>query len=89
MGGLLGGFIVATLALLLEQGLEKVSLRNLIGGFIGLVLGIMVANLISNVFLSNLPDYQEITLPLLGGLYGVCGYIGLRIGFKKGEEIQL
>ena len=89
MGGLLGGFIVATLALLLENGLEKVSLRNLIGGFIGLVLGIMVANLISNVFLSNLPDYQEITLPLLGGLYGICGYIGLRIGFKKGEEIQI
>ncbi len=89
IGGLLGGLVVATLALLLEYGLEKASLRNLIGGFIGLALGMMAANLISNVFLSNLPDQQEITLPLLGGLYGVCGYIGLRIGLKKGEEVEL
>ena len=49
----------------------------------------MVANLISNVFLSNLLNHQQITLPLYAGLYGVCGYMGLRIGFKKGEEIQL
>jgi uncharacterized protein YacL len=28
-------------------------------------------------------------LPLLGGLYGVCGYIGLRMGLKKGDEINI
>ena len=87
-GGLLGGFILATLTLLLEHGLKKVSLRNLVGGFIGLVLGIIAANFISNVFFATLLDHQEIVLPLLTGLYGVCGYIGLRIGLKKGDELQ-
>jgi uncharacterized protein YacL len=86
--GFLGGFILATLTLLMESGLKKVPLKNLIGSLIGLVLGMMLANLISNVFFSNLLNQQQITLPLFGGLYGVCGYIGLRIGFKKGEEIQ-
>ncbi|OGP90356.1 MAG: hypothetical protein A2156_00160 [Deltaproteobacteria bacterium RBG_16_48_10] len=86
--GLFCGFLLATLTLLTEGGLKKIPLRNLIGSFIGLVLGLMLVNLISNVFLSNLLNHQQMTLPLLGGLYGVCGYIGLRIGFKKGEEIQ-
>jgi uncharacterized protein YacL len=86
--GLLGGLLLATLTLFLEGGLKRIPLRHLIGSFVGLVLGIMVANLISNVFFSNLLNVQQITLPLLGGLYGICGYIGLRIGFKKGEEIQ-
>jgi uncharacterized protein YacL len=86
--GLLGGLLLATLALFLEGGLKKIPLRHLIGSFVGFVLGMMVANLISNVFFPNLLNDQQIILPLLGGLYGVCGYVGLRIGFKKGEEIQ-
>jgi uncharacterized protein YacL len=86
--GLLGGLLLATLTLFLEGELKRIPLRHLIGSFVGLVLGMMVANLISNVFFSNLLNQQQITLPLLGGLYGVCGYIGLRIGSKKGEEIQ-
>ena len=86
--GLLSGLLIATLTLLMEGGLKNIPLKSLIGSFIGLILGMMTANLVSNVFFSNLPNNQQITLPLLGGLYGVCGYIGLRIGFKKGEEIQ-
>ncbi len=87
--GLIAGFFLAALTLLLEKGLKKIPLRNLLGSFIGLVLGIMIANLISNVFFSNLFNHQQTVLPLLGALYGVCGYIGLRIGFKKGGEIHL
>ena len=87
--GLLGGLLLAALTLLIEKVLKKIPLKNLLGSFIGLILGIMVANLLSNVFLSNLYDYQQIILPLLGVLYGVGGYMGLRIGFKKGEEIHL
>ena len=86
--GLLGGFLLATLTLFLEGGLKKIPLKHLIGSFIGLILGMMVANLISNVFFSNLLNHQQITLPLLAGLYAICGYIGLQIGFKKGEEIH-
>jgi uncharacterized protein YacL len=87
--GLLAGFFLAALTLLFEKGLKKTPLRNLLGSFIGLILGILIANLFSNVFFPNLFNHQQIVLPLLGALYGVCGYIGLRVGFKKGEEIHL
>ena len=87
--GLIGGLLLAALTLLIEKGLKKISLKNLLGSFVGLILGIMVANLLSNGFFSNLYNYQQTILPLLSVLYGVCGYIGLRIGFKKGEEIHL
>ncbi len=87
--GLIGGLLLAALVLLVEKGLKEIPLKNLLGSFIGLILGIFVANLLSNVFFPNLYNHQQTVLPLLGILYGVCGYIGLRIGFKKGEEIYL
>jgi uncharacterized protein YacL len=87
--GLIAGLLLAALTLLLEKGLKKIPLRNLLGSSIGLILGILLANFFSNVFLSNLLNPQQMVLPLLGALYGVCGYIGLRIGFKKGEEIHV
>ena len=87
--GFLGGLFLAALTLLMEKELRKIPLKNLLGSFIGLILGFMVANLISNVFISNLFNHQQITLPLHGGLYGIFGYVGLRIGLKKGEEIHL
>jgi uncharacterized protein YacL len=87
--GLIGGLLLAALTLLIEKGLKKIPLKNLLGSIIGLILGILVAHFLSNVFLSNLYDHQEMALPLLSLLYGVSLYIGLRIGFKKGEEIHL
>lgn len=87
--GLLCGLLLAAVTLLIEDALKKIPLKNLLGSFIGLIFGVVVANLISNVFLSNLFNYQQITLPLYGVLFGVLGYIGLRIGFKKGEEFHL
>ena len=87
--GLIGGVLVASLTLLLEKGLKMIPLKNLLGSFFGLILGILVANLLFNAFFTSLYNHQQIVLPLLGVLYAVCGYIGLRIGFKKGEEIHL
>jgi uncharacterized protein YacL len=87
--GFIGGLLLAALTLLIEKGLKKIPLKNLLGSFIGLILGILVANFLSNVILPNLHNHQEVVLPLLGVLYGVCVYIGLRIGLKKGEEIHL
>jgi uncharacterized protein YacL len=87
--GLLSGVLLATLTLFLEGGLKRIPLKHLIGSLAGLVIGLLVANLISNVFFPSLLDHHQVALPLLSGLYGVCGYIGLRIGFKKGEEVQL
>jgi uncharacterized protein YacL len=87
--GTLAGLLLATSTLLVEEGIRKISLKNLLGSFIGLILGLMVANLIANVFLSNLFNHQQVIFALYGGLYGICGYMGLRIGFKKAEEIHL
>jgi len=87
--GMLGGFLLAGVTLLLESELKKAPLKSLLGSFVGLILGIILANLISNVFFSNLLNHQDMALPLLGGLCGVCGYIGLQIGLKKGEELNI
>ena len=86
--GLLGGLIIASLTFLVEGVLKRIPFRSLVGSLIGLILGMLAANLISNVFFSQLLNHEQITLPLFGGIYGVFGYIGLRMGFKKGEEIQ-
>jgi uncharacterized protein YacL len=87
--GILGGLLLAGSALLMEKRMKRVPLRNLLGSFIGLILGIMVANLISNALFPNLFNNQDMILPLYGLLYGICGYIGIRIGFKKGDEFQM
>jgi len=87
--GILGGLLLAGLALLMEGRMKRVPLRNLLGSFIGLILGIMVANLISNALFPYLFNNQQMILPLYGLLYGICGYIGIRIGFKKGDEFQM
>ncbi len=87
--GLLGGFLLFALTLLLEDRLKKGSLKNLLGSFIGLVLGIILANLISSQSLPYLINERQISaLPLYGLLYGIFGYIGLRIGLKKGGDFQ-
>jgi uncharacterized protein YacL len=49
----------------------------------------MIANLISNALFPNFLNNQQIILPLYGLLYGIWGYIGIRIGFRKGEEFQI
>jgi uncharacterized protein YacL len=73
----------------MERRMKRVPLRNLLGSFIGLILGIMVANFISNALFPNLFNNQQMILPLYGLLYGIFGYIGIRIGFKKGDEFQM
>jgi len=49
----------------------------------------MVANLISNALFPNLFSNQQSIFALYGLLYAICGYIGIRIGFKKGDEFQM
>jgi uncharacterized protein YacL len=87
--GILGGFLVAALALFIEGRMRKVPLRNLLGSLIGLILGILITNLVSNALFPYLFHNQQITLPLYGLFYGICGYMGIRIGFKKGEEFSI
>ena len=87
--GLMSGFLLAGLTLLLERRLKKVPIKNLAGSFIGLILGLIVGHLISDIFSSFLLNYPHLAFPLYGFLYGLCGYLGLLIGYKKAEEVQL
>ncbi|MGQ9647657.1 MAG: PIN/TRAM domain-containing protein [Thermodesulfobacteriota bacterium] len=88
-GGVLGGLLLAGFALWMEGRMKRVPLRNLLGSFIGLILGIMVANFISNALFPNLLGNQEGLFAFYGLLYAICGYLGIRIGFKKAEEFQM
>ena len=87
--GFFGGLLLAALTLMIGNHLRKIPLKNLLGSFIGLILGIIIANLISNVFFSFLSNDQQTALPFYGLLYGICGYIGLLVGLRKGEEVHL
>jgi uncharacterized protein YacL len=89
LAGLVAGFLLAALTLLLEVSLKKIPLKSILGAFIGLVLGIILANLISNVFFTGLINDDRIPVSIYGLLYGVCAYTGLRIGLRKGEEFYL
>lgn len=87
--GSAGGLLLSVLILQMEDRLRNVPFKNLFGSVIGLIFGIIFANLISNAFSPFLLNEQDTALPFLGLLYGMCGYIGLRIGLKKGEEFHL
>lgn len=87
IGGI-GGVMLAGLTLLLEERLKKIPLRCLLGSFIGLGLGLIMAYLIFGIFFSRLIEASPLSLPFSALLYGICGYIGLRIGLKKGEEFH-
>lgn len=87
--GLLGGLLLSGLTLLMEDRLRRVPLKNLLGSFIGLILGVILANLISNIFFPFLFNEQQMALPVMGLLYGVCGYTGLKTGLKKAAEFHL
>jgi len=89
VGGLLAGILLATLVVWVENQLRKVPMKQLLSSLIGIFIGIMVAYLISNIFFPYLSDHRGIMMSLYGSLYGICGYTGLRLGLKKGEEIQL
>jgi len=86
--GLLGGLLLAAMALLIEVRLKKIPSRNILGGLVGIVLGMIAANLLSNIFLPNPSKHQEITLPLYAVLYGICIYIGLLTGYKIAGDIR-
>ena len=87
--GLLGGLVLALLTILTEDRLRRIPLKTLLGSVIGLFLGIVFAKFFSTVFFPTLLNHYSIALPIFVGLYGMCGYVGLRLGLKKGEEIHL
>jgi uncharacterized protein YacL len=78
------GCVVGALIILFEMRLEKISLTRLIGAAAGSVLGIAGAFLMSLVLgKADVPAYLQVGLLLL------MTYVGLIVGAKKGDLINL
>lgn len=87
--GTLCGILLAFITILFESVIKRIPIRNLLGSVIGFFVGLFVANLVSKIFLSNPFENQQIIIAIYGIIYGICGYIGLKVGYKKGEELAL
>jgi len=86
--GLASGFLIAILALLFEDRVKKTPLRIVLGGAVGLIIGLIVANLLTYPLMLNTTNrYLELSAYLLANL--VIGYVGLSIGMKKGDELEI
>ncbi len=84
--GLLGGSVLAILTILFVENAKKTPLRKIGGGVIGLLLGLLFARLAS----SAIPLFAKSgSIAISGVIYATLGYIGLKIGLKKGEEFNL
>ncbi len=80
-----GGVVLAAAIIFFEVRLEGVSLKRLIGAAIGSVLGILGAFLMSLVVGRALPGQPFLPVCLLL----LMAYIGLVVGAKKGELLNL
>lgn len=86
--GAAGGVMVAILSILVEESVKKVSLRSLCGAALGLITGFLVAKLLADAFLSDILEETRISLAVYLVTYSIPAYIGIKIGFKKGEEFS-
>jgi len=86
--GLASGVLIAVLALFFEERVKKTPLRIVLGGAVGLIIGLIVANLLTYPLMLNTTNrYLELSGYLLANC--IIGYLGLSIGMKKGEELEL
>ena len=89
--GLIIGFLIALLVMKMEQAIRKVPLRNICGGVIGMFIGLFIAFLLAFglSFVSNIMEKQQVVPWIYTLLTGVMGYLGLVLGTKKIEELNL
>jgi uncharacterized protein YacL len=80
-----GGVLFGLCIIFFEMRLEKVTLKRLIGAAAGSVLGIIGAFLMSLVLERAVPDQRF--LPV--GLLLLMTYVGLIVGAKKGDMLNL
>ena len=84
--GTAGGFMVAMVSILIEESVKNVSLRSLCGAALGLIAGFVVAKFLADAFLADVVTGTRLSMAAYLVTYAIPGYIGLRIGLRKGEE---
>ena len=87
--GAFAGLFISSTVIFLEKSIVKYPMRSIVGGCLGLIIGLIIANLFSYAFLFGLLGGQVSGLIVHILTNSIVGYIGLRVGSKKGEELQL
>lgn len=91
LSGLLGiglGAVAAIIFIILEIGMEKVSVRGLSSSVFGLILGLIMAKLVSDAFsLASLSQEQLSTIRVILTL--IFCYLGMIIGMRGKDEFNL
>jgi len=81
----IGGWI-ATIVVIAERGLTKVSMRKLVSGGIGLAMGLIIANLIAYPLLL-ITNLKPLSPWVLLAANFVCASVGLTVGLKREGDI--
>ena len=88
--GLLSGFLVSILVIQIEQAIRRVPLKVIFGGVIGTITGLLIASLFAySLRFTSIGTNQEIVQWIYVLLTCILGYLGLVLGWKKSEEINL
>jgi len=70
---------------LIEVELQRFSIQNIVLGAVGLIVGLIIAYLISQpLYRLNIPYLGTVASILL---YGIFGYLGVRIPLRNAEDI--
>lgn len=85
--GLISGFGISLLIILIEISLRKVSGRILIGGLLGLTGGVLISSIINSSLASILPNKQRFFMQFL--LSVLLGYLGVILGIKRAEGFHI
>ncbi len=90
--GLVSGILIALFVIQIEQVIRKLSLRVIFGGVIGTITGLLIAFLFAYglKFIPGLEDQKLVPWEYAYILLTfVLGYLGLVLGSKKSEEVNL
>ncbi len=89
--GILIGTGAALVVLAAELAIQKIKLDDMVAGLMGLILGLVGASLINNIFpvLIDTPQITEMFANYRLLISVVFGYIGMVMGIKKKEELDL
>lgn len=90
--GLVSGILIALFVIQIEQVIRKLSLRVIFGGVIGTIIGLLIAFLFAYglKFIPGLEDQKLVPWEYAYILLTfVLGYLGLVLGSKKSEEVNL
>ena len=85
--GMAVGFSVATVIILSEFLIRRVSLKVILGGILGFILGLMTANVIAAP-LKLVPLEKNLLNFILLLMNGFFGYLGITIGIREGEQFN-